>query len=202
MAEKQGLTLSQVLQDFESSLRGEEKTAQEAEPESQEKTAEKTTESESQEKTAEETGELSSEAVTSLKEIAKTASEQNEHDMTKEASEFGRIFAHSFMQELQLNSDLEKSASEAYQAMQEKVAEQQLTQVYDEAYMQSMAKVAGEAAYAEAARQMNLQPGVEDALNHEDQGSEETKLAEEDVQALTELVKEAYQATSEYLADE
>lgn len=163
MAEKQGLSLTQVLEDFQSSLKGEQQTKQaEVEPEPEPKQQE-----------------LSTSAVSSLKEIAKTASEQNEKNMTKEAEEFGKIFAHSFMQELQTSSDLEKAASEAYEAMTEKIASEQLTQVYDEAYMQSMAKVAGEFAYKEAEKHL--------------------QLSDQDINNLLEITKEAYQVTGDAL---
>jgi len=72
-----------------------------------------------------------------LKGIAKEASDAERSATTKEASEFGKLFAHSFMEELEMEGTIKQASEGAYaatiQALQEADLNEKLASVFDEA---------------------------------------------------------------------
>lgn len=72
-----------------------------------------------------------------LKGIAKEAAEVEKVAQDKEASEFGKLFAHSFMEELEIQGTIKEASESAYNATMETVHEMdmhvKLASIYDEA---------------------------------------------------------------------
>lgn len=85
-------------------------------------------------------------AVDALKTIAKQAQEKESSALEKDASEFGKIFADSFLSELEERAEFGTLQKNAYDMTLQKVAEEELPEMFEnitkEAYDITMAKVA------------------------------------------------------------
>jgi len=113
-----------------------EKVAEEEAPkEEKEEKAEKAEDAGGEKVAAEEPKELTDADV--LKGIAKEAAEVEKTAQEKEASEFGKLFAHSFMEELEMEGTVKQASEAAYNATMETVQDTdlhvKLASVYDEA---------------------------------------------------------------------
>jgi len=124
-----------------------------------------------------------------LKEIAKTAAEKSEASMVKEAEEFGRLFAHTVMGEMEKiareNEEYGLLEKQAYDLMNEQLFMDKLAQVYDEAYGLGSEYLIQKEAYDKTASYVE-------------------KTAEKgDVAAMSEMaesiIKEAYELTQQLL---
>lgn len=97
-------------------------------------------------------------AADALKEIALNAANGHAEALAKEAQLFGRIFAGA------VSNELNKSAADAggipmnAGPMSEALLQEKLGEVYDEAYGLALSKIAENAAYAEALRQLGYDP--------------------------------------------
>jgi len=128
---------------------------------------------------------------TELLKIAQEAIEREASSIDKEASEFGRLFAHGFMEELNktaeaaaVEQDLEKVAQEAYEIMTEKIAHA----IHgDPQVNEAMAKVAAEA-YGIMVEKIAQEGEIQDAM---------VKTA----QVLMGVTEEAYNIASALIKD-
>jgi hypothetical protein len=86
-----------------------------------------------------------------LKGIAKEAAESEETNLKKEAGEFGRLFAQSFMEELEVENMVKQASEDAYAAtvgvIQEMDFQEKLASVYDEARQMTSEAVIEKSAY-------------------------------------------------------
>jgi hypothetical protein len=140
------LTLSGVLESFRNGL---DKEAAEAPEDNQVTDAAIEPEPEPQEvKTASESADAEV-----LKGIAKEAMEKEAASMQKEASEFGKLFAHSFIQEVEQDSLVKQAHAAAYQntmdTLEEMVLTEKLAQVGDEARINTLLHLTKTSAYNE-----------------------------------------------------
>lgn len=220
MGKKQALTLSSVLESFENSLNKqaeEEIPAEPVEPEEVVETGEvqpDTAEAaevaaeaqeaaekevnEAIEEKAEEVAEaeaVKDNAVEGLKAIAKTASENSEIAMHKEAEEFGRIFAHSFMEEMEKKAQDQEEYSnilkQAYEVMDGELMTEKLASVFNEAYELGSFRLMSEQSYEKTAEVLNSLEKNAEAV--------ETAVENDTVEQAKDMVKQAYQITQEFI---
>lgn len=171
-------TLSDILETFTSALdkQAAEETAKPEEAGAKEDTADKPSAEETadkpsvedkkrpeaaedgseseQEKKASDSGEVpASEAGAVLRDMAKTASVAESENLRKEAQEFGKAFASSFLDEVRCASATEQALANGYAATMDKVAEMEADRYGEEAsttaYTATLMKVAAETAYAQ-----------------------------------------------------
>lgn len=130
--------------------------------------------------------------VTGLKAIAKTASENSEKAMEKEAQEFGRLFAHAVIEEMEKNAqeqdEMAKVAARAYEVMENELFQVKLAQVFEEAYTLAGMKCISSEAYEKTASALKTTAGSQEAIS-----------AAHEMEQLKGVVKQAYDLTQEYL---
>lgn len=215
MSKKTGITLTDVLADFETGLnkQAEEELlpVEEVAVPEMEEAAEVTEEAAAQseevindaiEEKAEEVVEaaaIKNEAVEGLKAIAKTASENHSNAMVKEAQEFGKVFAHSFMNEMnktaQANEEFEYLTKQAYEVTETALLQGTMEQVFEEAKDATTIKVAEQLSYN----------ATTEALSYLDKTAEANAFANEQreqdvlVEDLKGVVKQAYDLTEQVL---
>lgn len=102
-------------------------------------------------------------AADALKEIALNAANGHADALSKEAQIFGKIFAESVVSEL--NKTAADDGGKTMQAgpMSQAFIQVKLGEVYDEAYGLALSKIAENAAYAEALRQLGYDPADPEA---------------------------------------
>ena len=125
----------------------------------------------------------------SLKAIAKTASENSEKAMTKEAEEFGRLFAHTVMDEMEKvareNEEYDSLVKQAYELMSDQIFMDKLAHVYEEAYGVGTEYLIRSEAYTKTAGLIEKTAKNADAVN-----------VSESAEA---IIKEAYEMTQRHL---
>lgn len=132
-------------------------------------------------------------AVDALKSIAKQAQDNEASALEKDASEFGKIFADSFLEEVNTRSEVASIQKQAYDITLQKIAEESggTDEMYEsitkEAYDITLKKVAEEDNISEEV----LNDIIKEAYDLTMSNIDETKVLDE----LTEITKVAYQFT-------
>lgn len=132
-----------------------------------------------------------------LKSIAKQAAEKEEEALEKDASEFGKIFANSFIDEVNTRSEIETIRNQAYDITMQKVAEEavdpEMTEkIVKEAYDITMQKIAE---YDNTISEDVYNSIIKEAYDLTMNSIEETNVLDE----LSEITKVAYQHTMDQI---
>jgi hypothetical protein len=128
-------------------------------------------------------------AVEGLKAIAKTASENSTASMQKEAQEFGKLFAHAVMDEMEKAADTQelfsKTAQQAYNVMDSELFQVKLAQVFEEAYNLTSFDLINAEAYEKTASHIKKVAAESDV--------------ETDIEPMKDLIKNAYEITQQLI---
>lgn len=150
MATKNQLSLGNILENFKKAQEGSEEVTKTAAAAVVDKATEKVTD-EGTTKTATQKENKDTADVSALKKIAEDAVAKEGKLMEKEAEEFGTLFAHSFMQELEKTAQVEEVYKGAYQAttqaFENAALQEKLAEVQDEAYYNTISDIAGRQTY-------------------------------------------------------
>jgi hypothetical protein len=140
-----------------------EKVAEEAEGKDAEKVAEEATDTDTEKVAEDDDAKTETTDADVLKGIAKEAADNEDSLLKKEAGEFGKLFAQSFIDEVDTHAAIKQASDDAYAATVDTVNDmafqEKLAEVQDEAYQATCAAIVQNSAYTTTVDSLQKEAG-------------------------------------------